>query len=249
MYVTCFVVHRALANTQPEKMAHSTKVSKPVLYIIQTGPQKGQLTTSRLCSMLNETTWSNILSGEGDELSVKNDLSSYSHIASVDAVAFKDKETLYIDYTLKKPLFILGNVYNAAVDLNGSIFEYAPYYSAKLPTLYIPSSEKSGRDCLENRVCSIVKTMQPLLSLLQEKSSSNIERVDLRQMFADTLGKKEIVITISYDDRRHILRFSPFFLESGINSYILLLKDGEYIKKESHIIDLRIDKNVFLEKL
>ncbi|MCB1107004.1 MAG: hypothetical protein KDK76_02790 [Chlamydiia bacterium] len=187
----------------------------PIKAIAQTGPVKEGLKTLYLEELLGLSVDKPkaIHPKEAEKILQQSPL-----IKSV-SVSHLNPETLYIDYTVRTPLFIIGDVENLALDKEGVTFPLNPFFTPKnLPLLYLGDSYQESKTHLA----------LSLLDLLKEE----VGFIDLSKSDDPSLGKREIVVSIDSD----LLRLSTKHYAKEIEHYRKLRKhfDGPLI------IDLRI---------
>ena len=194
----------------------------PIRWIAQTGPLKEALKTDYLAELLG-------LSEDQPRFLSVNEaehiLRSSPLIRKV-SVSLLNPETLYIDYTIRTPQFILGDVENLAMDHQGKFFPLRPFYTPKrLPTLYLGDGDHQEKQ----------KIAKHLLALLGEE----VQFIDVSKSFNTSLGEREVVVGVG----THLLRLTSKHYEQELSHYQKIQKMKE---RESLIIDLRISSLAFI---
>ncbi|MCP5469370.1 MAG: hypothetical protein H7A36_02570 [Chlamydiales bacterium] len=193
---------------------------RPVVAIVQS-PQNEKLQTTCLAEII--------------ELSVDHPI-SFAHFPVKEAEkrlcshaifqeAYVQKmrpNVLYIEYALRTPVAQLGSQTNTAVDAEGNFFPLAPFYKPRALPLYYP-----GKNDLE---------------IFRELITHNFKMIDLSQIHAPTLGKKQIVVKTQNDA---LLRLSVKRYKKELEWYSRLEKKIEVSGK---IIDLRIPKVAYIDE-
>ena len=195
----------------------------PIKAIAQTGPIKEALKTSCLAEILglSEDLPLSITAEEAKEILQKTSLIKR---VSVDLL---NPETLYIDYTLRAPQFILGDVENLAIDKHDVVFPLSPYHTPKrLPILYMGE----GNHKLKKYIAT------HLLELLGEE----VTMIDVSKCVEKSLGSREIVVAHG----PHLLRLTPKNYEEELAQYKRLCAT---LGREPLIIDLRVPKLAFVK--
>lgn len=130
--------------------------------------------------------------------------------------------TLYVEYTLRRPLALLGDCANTAIDEEGVFFPYLPFYTPlHLPEVYLagishplcgasesplPSTEGrfSQREC-EKQGLGVSspwgEKMEPSLcenmkALLHAFPPGAVTKIDLSASCASSLGNRELVVEL-----------------------------------------------------
>lgn len=197
----------------------------PIRWIAQTGPLKEALKTDYLAELLS------LSEDQPRFLSVKEaeQILRSSPLIRKASVSLLNPETLYIDYTVRTPQFILGDVENLAVDQQGKTFPLSPFYTPKrLPTLYLGDGDHQEKQ----------KIAKHLLQLLGEE----VEFIDVSKSFHPSLGQREVVVGRG----THLLRLTPKHYEQELSRYQKIREEKE---RESLIIDLRISSLAFISTM
>ncbi len=197
----------------------------PIKAIAQTGPLKDALKTDYLAELLNlSIDYPRSITVEETEKILLE-----SPCIKRVAVSLLNPETLYIDYTLRTPQFILGDVENLALDKHGTAFPLSPYYTPKrLPILYLGEGhfeEKKG-----------------IARHLLEVFGDEVKMIDVSSYLEQSLGKREIVISLG----PHLLRLTPKrYLKELAHYQKIRTKMGD----DPLIIDLRIPSLAYITSI
>ncbi len=134
---------------------------------------------------------------------------------------------LYIDYALRKPIAFLGDYTNTAIDADGNLFPYLPFYSPRLlPYVYV--GEKAPPNPWGERV--EVRSVNAILSRFEP---GEVEQIDLAQSEAESGGKRQIVVILKEGT---ILRLTPKNYAQELTNYFML---AEQLTKSPRVIDFR----------
>lgn len=150
--------------------------------------------------------------------------------------------TLWIEYQTRIPYAYLQDYSNTALDPEGVLFPYAPYYSPRrLPQIYLGDlrPEVAWGSRLPQEIVDLV---QNCIALLGEE---NLVFLDLSQIYAPSAGRREIVISLK---ENILIRLSSKNYQKQLK-YYLLLQRTVLKKGEAHIIDLRIPQVAFFAEL
>lgn len=134
--------------------------------------------------------------------------------------------SLLIEYELRNPQFLLQTLSNTAIDQEGTVFPYYPFFSPKkLPELRLSKDVAWG-----DRVDISIP-----LKLIE--SLSNVKAIDVSKMDLDSLGEQEVV------------------LKWG-KGYVRLKKEHlgniKYLNEapsKKELIDARIEKQLIIKEL
>ncbi|WP_316356640.1 hypothetical protein [Candidatus Neptunichlamydia sp. REUL1] len=226
MFLVCFALfltlgfYAALSYFERQKPPPA-----PIKAIAQMGPLKDALKTDYLAEFLGLSVDfpRSITAEEAEKI-----LLEIPCIKKV-AVSFLNPETLYIDYTLRTPQFILGDFENLALDKHGAVFSLTPYYTPKrLPVLYLGEGH--------------VKEKKEVATHLLEVLGSEITMIDVSNYLERSLGKREIVIAFG----AHLLRLTPKrYLEEIAHYQKIRMKMGN----DPFIIDLRVPSLAYITSI
>lgn len=213
-------------------------VRTPIKVIAQTGPIKEGLKTDFLAEILGLSVDKPICLSleEVEEVLEKNPL-----IKKVSA-SYLNPETLYIDYTLRKPVFALIDFENTALDLEGRLFPLNPYFTPKkLPELYLGLKEIIPFEkSLEGEELALARHLYHLLK-------GEINRIDLSHISESSLGKREIIVTLKLpNEAKHILRLSTKRYREELCDYRSLKR---VVSEGNFVIDLRVPELAYLTHL
>ena len=207
----------------------------PIKVIAQTGPIKEGLKTDYLAEILDLS----INNPKCLDINEVEKIIEKSPLIKKVSASYLNPETLYIDYTLRNPIFALIDLENMALDLEGYLFPLNPYFTPKkLPELYLGLKEMISFDKPLTGKEMILATH--LYSLFKEK----IIRIDLSRINESSLGKREIIIILKSPKKvTHILRLSPKRYEEQLENYRIFKK---VIQDQELIIDLRVPELAYL---
>ena len=239
--------------------------------IIQTGPEKEALKTAYLAELLG-------LSSDHPTHLYALDLKKAEAklLASPLIANAKIKRlppsTLYIDYEARKPIAWLADYKNIAVDREGFLFPVTPFFSPKhLPEIYLGLPPFTSWH-LKSPAFELAFQILQFLETAPWKEGLRIQRIDVSNAFAPSLGQREVVLfteeelSLRRDTEEiictfpKILRIAPKEYGQQLNHFFALrrtmmedyrkqlatLKEGG--RFAPRIIDLRIPQLAFVEK-
>lgn len=172
--------------------------------------------------------------------------------------------TLYIDYSIRTPLAFVGDFANTAIDEEGHLFPFRPFFTPKrLPTIYLGlnTDECKWGSCLKS-----LTSVQVAFDLLRQFECIGLEgmylkQLDVTQFQADSYGKRQIVMTLKKISENKnlnnsnaliILRLSLDHTKQDLINFrslqaTLSEKKEELLEKgQSVIIDFRIPHLAFI---
>jgi len=268
------------------KRARLQDSSYNISVLIQTGPEKEALKTAYLAELLGLSVDKNVNLAVFDLDVAKQRLNASPLISSAE-VRKIFPNILYIDYSVRKPVSWLGDYQNIALDQEGYLFPVYPFFSPKeLPVIYLglppfgADQDSLGRKGglwqtpLQNRYLYLAFEILQFLEGSLWKEGFRIQRIDVSNAFAPSLGQREIVLfteeelSVVREGKSlrflfpKILRLSPKEYAQQMNNFFALQKNmkEDYLKQLSsadelpsferfapRIIDLRIPHLAFVE--
>lgn len=146
---------------------------------------------------------------------------------------------LYVQYEIRKPFALLGDISNTAIDQEGYAFPFYPFFSPKkLPVLTLGlKGVVWGEKISEDKLALSKKVLRAL-------KGSEV-KIDTSSGDALSLGEQKIVVTIG----SHFILLDPIDFLDGLRRYQTLLASKEFpIISGSAMIDLRLPKLAFVER-
>lgn len=225
--------------------------------IIQTGPQKEALKTDYLAELLGLSSDRSVRIQNFNLKAAKERLLG-SPLISAAQVKIVKPSTLYIDYTIRQPIAYLEDYKNVAIDKEGYVFPFAPYFSPKnLPCIYLGLapfgvSAQWGRPCPGPHMQLALEILK-LVTNPKVSGFFSIKRIDVSNAFSDSYGTREIVvITEDFMTKQmgekelqlcfpRILRLSTKFYAQELGNY---LKLREQMLEEERLTFLIPEKRV-----
>ncbi len=173
--------------------------------------------------------------------------------------------TLYIDYDLRLPIAYFGDLTNTAIDEEGVIFPFKPFFTPKrLPELIIGLEDAPTPLWGTKLQGQKVELGLQLLDLLQRHcclENTFVKKVDVSNAFALSNGQREIVIIFERNAEgkgallqfQRILRLSPEHFPQELANYLALSE--HLVKQEADpgehkplIVDLRIPHLAYIKR-
>jgi len=209
--------------------------------IVQTGPVKEAVKTTYLAELLDLCIDHPTLTSEIDLRRAEKRLRASPVIVDAE-VKIQDPGILYIDYTTRKPIALLYDYENMALDNEGCPFPIAPFYSPKkLPQVYL-----GLRDSIRWNTPISGEKMELVFSLLEVLNGPivcdlfDIKRIDVSKAFERSLGSEEIVVMTqdriysAFQDREVSYIF-PRILRLSKKNYAQEL--GDYLKLRETLLE------------
>jgi len=225
--------------------------------MIQTGPQKNALPSEYLAELMGMSRDQppHLLSFNVKKKEAALLLSPLIKTAKVTLIT---PQTVYVDYSVRKPLAWLYEYENTALDEEGYIFPVRPFFSPKqLPELYLglppfgntanPQELSGGRWNLPLQG----KEVKLGLKLLQLTCHLPLRRIDLSNAYSPSLGSREIVLYLEdeflhrTEEKEHLvivprlIRLSTKNFSKELSNFLELRK--ELLEKEKQGLNLSLD--------
>lgn len=227
--------------------AHQKKKDKEPTYwistIIQTGPEKEALKTAYLAELMGISVDRPVSIYRFDPKRARTQLLK-SPVIKTAQVKILKPNTLFVDYTVRKPYVWLADFDNVALDEEGYPLPIFPFFTPKkLPEFYVglapfglyaEDSEKGAalwgkplRSPYIHLAFEILKIFErpPCSDLLQ------LKRIDVSEAFADSYGRRCIVL-ILHDE---ISERNKVYTASRI----LRLSEKNYLRQMGNYLQLR----------
>ena len=233
-----------------------------IVAIIQKNPQKEELKTMYLAELLDLSIDRpvNLYGFNGAEGEQKLLASSLIKNAVIKKIS---PGTLFIDYQMRAPAAYLGNYRNTALDEEGFLFPFRPFFTPKmLPSIYLGLDEGEETHWGMNLgsrndfklAFNVLKRLEPL-----RRQNLVINRIDVSQAFADSFGKRQIVVVLeekeglagsNQENGLIYLRLDPDQYAQNLKNYETLRGTEERSKNDKmRIIDLRVPHLAFIRAL
>ena len=138
-------------------------------------------------------------------------------------------QTLTIDYVVRTPLARVYDYENLALDEEGHLFPFHPFFSQKIPEVYLALPFNQP---LKGRGVDLA------LTLLKQLSSEElgIVRIDVSQAFAESYGQREIVLMVEDELIHRGVRFViPRYLRLSPKNYLAEL--GNYLNLRTQLLE------------
>lgn len=160
---------------------------------------------------------------------------------------------IFVDYRLRKPRFLVGDLENIAIDDEGVFFPLVPFYPRlQLPNLYL--SRKFSLSTKDKQL-TLAKEIQNLFQTTVITGNLKLVSIDLHA--AHAASSKEITLTLEGKDQ-YLLRLSSSSWQDGLRRFFYLYTDlieegrvqsqspKETSVLPSIIVDLRLPKMAFV---
>lgn len=164
--------------------------------------------------------------------------------------------TLYIDYQIRTPMAYLGNYTNTAMDQEGYLFSFQPFFTPKaLPAIYMSDEEREIKwgTCLKTHrefklALKVLHTLQNLL-----KYNLIIKQINVSQAFSQNYGERQLIVVLAEQDYLSsteyvtYLRLNPDHFLQNLENYMTLKLRMSKDKKLNQTIDFRIPQLAFIK--
>ncbi len=196
--------------------------------VVQTGPEKEQLKTETLIEILDLSVDKphNLFSFDCEKAEEK--LLNCPIIKTATVKKIKPS-TLYIDYEIRKPLALIYDFENLAVDNEGFIFPVQPFLSCEnLPEIFLNLEEMDEsffNKPIENQGLYLAIDIINIFKTSGFSDLVNLKNIDISRAFLYSYGKKEIILTIEEEllvdkNQKQVLCIFPRILRLGIKNYM-----------------------------
>jgi hypothetical protein len=235
-----------------------------IVAIIQTGPVKEALPTVLLAELLDLSVDKPTNLYRFDTKAAEQKLRAFPVIQSAIVKRIKPG-SVYVDYSLRTPIAYLVDLTNTAVDVDGVIFPFAPYFTPKnLPEVYLGLDEGSENvqwgSNVSGKKLDLAWNILKLIETKLPKEYTKIKRIDVSHAWAPTHGLREIIVILEdqvtesgvLKINESIIRFNHEDYASTLSDYKKLYskmdtivtneigKDDKVVKTKPVIVDMRI---------
>lgn len=173
--------------------------------------------------------------------------------------------TIYIDYETRFPVAYLGDYLNTAIDEEGYLFPFRPFFTPKrLPVIYLglDQQEMAWGSCLKEQMLQLTWDVLREFDRLQ-LPQFYLKQVDMTQAYAESYGQRQIVLIvedINQDWKQAMDANSQVYLRLNTEDYAQNLRNFRtlylasfqqpalYLEGQPAIIDLRIPHLAFIKK-
>lgn len=224
-----------------------------IVAIIQKSPQKEELKTMYLAELLDlsidrPANLYRFNCAEGEQKLLASPLIKSAVIKKIRP------GTLFIDYQMRVPAAYLGNRRNTAIDEEGSLFPFRPFFTPKiLPSIYLGLDEEEvqwGKNLGNRNDFKLAMNVLKKLELLRSQSVV-VNRIDVSQAFADSFGKRQVVVVLEEkagSSRQTYLRLNPDQVTQNLKNYETLRAYEGSKNYKVRIVDLRIPHLAFIRE-
>lgn len=159
--------------------------------------------------------------------------------------------TIWVDYSLRKPVAYLADFSNTLIDSDGVPFPLKPFFTPKtLPEIYLGLtddvySEENASERgfqwgtpLQSKKINLAFSLLNLVSHQCCNELSHLSRIDVSKAFALSHGQRQIVITFEDHSERDIdgqpvLNIHPRIVRLSTDNYAYQLKNYQFL--QSHL--------------
>lgn len=146
--------------------------------------------------------------------------------------------TLYINYSLRQPIAYISEYQNTAIDEEGVLIPFKPFYTPKnIPSLILGLSDENFHwgMVLEGEKIELAFSLLKQASSRYLQEGSFIKHIDVANAFASNLGQREIVIAL--EEKIQIL--SDGIASAAFSSRLLRLDPRCYLEQLSNYLSLK----------
>lgn len=253
-----------------EPILNSLKEERYIEKIIQTGPHRDPLSTQTLAEILSLSIDKKTKLKEFDAKAAKEALLALPMIKQAK-VELIQPNSVFIDYLMRSPIAMLYDYENIAVDEEGYLFPFAPFYSPKqLPEIYLGLEEREfnffHKPMSRKDLILAIRVLKSLRKVALNRDFS-VHRIDVSKAFEKSLGKREIIVQIKNKDSwlyqkkgsfyTYTLRLDPDHFAKNLGNYLNLHEEliaaqdlfGNKLKEDERVIDLRLEDTAYIEEI
>lgn len=255
----------SFSNASYERLKNAADPKFNIHYLMQTGPEKEQLKTEYLAELLSLSQDEPVNVYQYPILEAQNKILKNPLFKTV-SIKRVSPDTLLIDYTIRKPIAFLYNRSNTALDSEGKLFPFSPFYTPKkLPWIYLNEALFFKNEAIWGKNLTFGEDKLKPISLFNEikkyalQFDLNLSSVDFSKIEESIFAKREIVLmattNISYKNdpqKLFFIRLPVYDLKEAfekLGSLKKYLQMRERDKKSIYILDLRQKELVLFKKV
>jgi hypothetical protein len=226
-----------------------------ILAILQTGPEKEALRTNFLAELLHlsvdrPVNLYQFPLNRGEEALLSFPLIKKASLKRIPP------GTLYIDYEIRKPIVFLGDFTNTAMDEEGYLLPFKPFYSPKnLPELVLGLHGETSRwgEKVQSEEVQLAFDIRKVFSQVLEGMA--LLKIDVSRMKAPSLGERQVIVVLekllssdseSGRSSKWTLILHPDTYRDGLMRFKAFTKARDAEKVDSWVLDLRLENLGFL---
>lgn len=238
-----------------------------IVAILQKSPDKEALKTTYLAELLDLSYDhpKNLFNFNTHEAQKKLLQSPLIKTASVSKIA---PGTVYIEYQARKPIAFLGDISNTAIDEEGILFPFKPFFTPKkLPEIYLGLHQMEEETPLFLGQAPSGRNIElalQILKFLPKELDNNLRvvKIDLSHTHSSSYGQREIVIILenqitTVENEGGNARPTWIYLRLNANDYLSALEHFRELQKslisgqnkQPQVVDLRIPHYAYLQTL
>lgn len=227
--------------------------------IVQTGPEAEQLQTIYLAEILGLSMDKPTNLYQFNTQNAKKKLEQNPLIKEAE-VKKVSPGMVYIDYTIRKPVAFLGDYSNTALDAEGVLIPFKPFFSPKiLPEIYFGRCFQDNNNpqlwgrILDSKEALIGMELLQFLTLFCEKYQFSLKAIDVSKALTDSFGQRQVVVTLvdrypgKLQPKEYFIRFYYQNYKKNFNDLLAILKESSKSGEGSLVIDLRIPRLAFIK--
>jgi len=170
--------------------------------------------------------------------------------------------TLYIQYEMRTPIAFIGDFHNAAIDDEGILIPFTPFYTPKnIPIFYLGSSMESlnwGDSIQDLPALCLAKNIYSAL-LKAHLPGVRIQAMDLVDAFSEQRGRRQVILRLyakpsdiltSRQEQGFLLRWDPENYAQCLQNLLTLQTNKASLGAASTltIIDQRLPQLAFIRR-
>ncbi len=248
------LILKAIVSTKTKK---AEKSDFYISNIIQTGPNRDRLKTSLLAEIMDLSLDSPTSIFRFDPKLAEERLKLCPMIKKAKVKPIHPN-TVFVDYEMRKPLAFLYDFENIAIDEEGYLFPFYPFYTPKkLPQIYLGlDDDELSKSQITSKSFSLAHDIISSMESLRSEKNLFLKRLDVSKAFHKSLGKREIIALVRTEDKwlqtqrnfSHYLRLSTHDFLKEMGNYLVLydelsennINTFEDPSSQTRMIDLRI---------
>lgn len=165
--------------------------------------------------------------------------------------------TLLIQYQMRMPVAYLGEYANTAIDDEGTLFPFNPFFTPKhLPIIFLNLEKEKGKwgNCLKEE--PLLKKTFLILKEFEfiKQDKFKLGQLDVIQAEAECYGQRQVVVTLEKADQKIYLRLNADDTAQCLMNFFTLHEalfekiDDLIVQNKTMVVDLRIPHLAFIRR-
>lgn len=249
IFLTTAFAYSAWKVVRWRKQALAEAPEMQIDTVVQTGPEREALPTLFLEEVLaiakdKPTSYYTFSPSEARKRLLETSVIKEARVKKVKP------SSIFIDYERRRPIALVTDFINRAVDRDLELFPFSPFFQPqRLPEIFLGLTKFEGSLQKSPEMHLALDVLDTTTELSIGKGIS-LCRIDVSRRKHPSLGKREIVVVVAKGEMKHYLRLSPKKYREEFGNYLTICdkiaKEGR--QDYDRIVDFRLSDLAFIEE-